>query len=215
VFAAVLASLLAFAPPDDASAPVVTEAVQDEAAPDVNETAPGIRPPGTVTLAPDEPGEYQLFDGEGRQIGPSMRLGDDASPEMQLPAGVYYVHGPVGISPVVVGSGLQLVWDGARVLPIEVWQAERERQRVLDEARIADAAALEHDPPAPRVGWRAWASPLGSAVVPGLGQFMNGHGGKATGLLFGTLGSVVGAVALYNLGNYPQTRPVGAEYARL
>lgn len=211
--------MLAFAPPDVAptpgeqpvSEPAAVEAETVEAPPDAS-----IRPPGTVLLAPDEPGEYRVFDGEGRQLGSSMRLGDGQQPELQLPAGVYYVHGPSGIEPVVVGSGLQLAWDGARVLPLDVWQAELERERALDEAHAAaQAAALAHEPPAPRSGWRAWASPLGSTLVPGLGQFMNGQGGKGTGLLFGTLGSVVGAAALYNLGNYPETRPAGAEYARL
>jgi hypothetical protein len=226
VFAAVLASMLAFAPPDVAPAPGETSppamSVEPEPAPVEIAPVEPSRSAGTLVLAPREPGEYQLFDGDGRQIGSPMRLGAGNQPELQLPAGIYYMHGPAGIVPVVVGSGLELVWDGQRVLPIDIWQAELERQRALDEARVqAAAAALEHEPPAPRSSWRAWASPLGSALVPGLGQFMNGQGGKGTGLLFGTLGSVIGAAALYNLGNPPassfggDTRPTGAEYARL
>lgn len=222
MLAAVLASMLAFAPPDVAPAP--SEAVEPMAVePAPVETAPvrdeSIRAPGTLVLAPQEPGQYQLFDGDGQPVGSSMRLGDANQPKLELPAGVYYVHGPAGISPVVVGSGLTLAWDGQRVLPIEVWQAQLERQRALEQDRVqAEAGALAIEPPAPRSHWRAWASPLGSALVPGLGQFMNGQGGKGTGLLFGTLGSVIGAAALYNLGNPPvggDTRPVGAEYARL
>lgn len=220
--------MLAFAPPDAAPAPgepVLTEAAPVEAATieaGPGEAAPGerIRPPGTLRLAPDVPGDYQIFDGEGRQVGPSLRLSSATQPELQLPAGVYYVHGPAGVEPVVVGSGLELAWDGRRVLPIDVWQAETEaRQRALEQAHAqTESAALEPEPPAPRSSWRAWASPLGSTLVPGLGQFMNGQGGKGTGLLFGTLGSVIGAAALYNSGNSPiggETRPVGAEYARL
>lgn len=227
VFAAVLASMLAFAPPDAIPAPgepaateaAVVEATALEAAP----TEP-IRPPGTILLAPSEPGDYEIFDGDGRQIGSSMRLGDGRHPQLELPAGVYYVHGPDGIAPIVVRPGLQLAWDGQRVVPIEVWQAELERQRELEEeARVqVEAQALVLMPPLPRSSWRAWASPLGSALVPGLGQFMNGQGGKGTALLFGTLGSMVGAGALYNLGNYPgagpvggEPRSVGSEYARL
>jgi hypothetical protein len=232
VFAAVLASMLAFAPPDAVPAPdepAVTEAANVEATKieaAAIEAAPAepIRPPGTLLIAPNEPGDYQIFDGDGDKVGSPMRLGDGRQPQLELPAGVYYVHGPAGIAPVVVGSGVELAWDGQRVLPIEVWQAEREAQRGLEEeARVqAEAKALELMPPPPRYTWRAWASPLGSTLVPGLGQFMNGQGGKGTALLFGTLGSVVGAAALYNLGNYPgtgsvggETRPVGAEYARL
>lgn len=223
--------MLAFAPPDAGPAPgkpAVSEAATQEAAPGeaaTVEAAPveSIRPPGTILLAPDEPGDYQIFDNDGQPVGTSMRLGDGNQPELQLPAGVYHVHGPAGIEPIVVGSGQQLAWDGQRVLPIDVWQAELERQRASEEARRqAEARAIEPEPPAPRASWRAWASPLGSTFVPGLGQFMNGQGGKGTGLLFGTLGSVVGAAALYNLGNYPgagptgsDTRPAGAEYARL
>jgi hypothetical protein len=207
--------MLAFAPPDVAPAPG-EPAVSEPAV----EPAPEqpIRPPGTILLAPDESGEYQIFDGVAQQVRQPVRLGDGKRIELQLSAGVYYVHGPTGISLVVVGSGSQLAWDGQRVLPVEVWQAELEqRQRALDDqARVAaEVAALEQHSPAPRYSWRAWASPLGSTLVPGLGQFLNGQGGKGTGLLFGTLGSVVGAAALYNLGNYPETRPAGAEYARL
>lgn len=215
--------MLAFAPPDASPAPgepAVSEAAIEPARPAEAAPVETITPPSTILLAPDEPGDYQLFDSDGQSVGTSMRLGAGNPSELELPAGVYHVHGPAGIVTIVVGSGQQVAWDGQRVLPIDVWQAELERQRALEQARL-EAQSLELDPPAPRANWRAWASPLGSTFVPGLGQFMNGQGGKGTALMFGTLGSVVGAAALYNLGNYPgaglgsETRPAGAEYARL
>jgi hypothetical protein len=225
VFAAVLTSLLAFAPPDDVPAPVepaVTESAATDS-PEPTQAEPAPEPPGTLVLAPDEPGDYQLFDGDGQPVGQPLRLGEGQAPELQLPAGVYYVHGPKGMAAVVVGPGLHQAWDGLRVLPVEIWKADVERRRALEEAKAQAAAeARAREVPAPTYTWRAWASPLGSTVIPGLGQFMNGQGGKGTGLLFGTLGSIVGAAALYNLGNYPgsgpsggDTRAVGAEYARL
>jgi hypothetical protein len=224
VFAAVLASLLAFAPPDATGAPAepaVTQPAPPRAASARNEPAPAedVRPPGTLVLAPDEPGDYQLFDGDGRPVGQPLRLGDGKAPELQLPAGVYYVHGPSGVAPIVVGPDLEQAWDGKRVVPIEIWRSDLERERAAEQASAkAQALARVQEVPAPSYPWRAWASPLGSTFVPGLGQFLNGQGGKGTGLLFGTLGSVVGAAALYSLGNYPSggdTRAVGAEYARL
>jgi hypothetical protein len=239
VFAAVLASMLAFAPPDVASAPVepaiepavepAIEPAVEPAVAELAEPAPGApAAPGTIVLAPREPGDYQLFDSEGQPVGQPLRLGEGKQPELQLPAGVYYMHGPAGIEPVLVASGLQLAWNGERVLPVDVWREQLARERALDEAwqDQAQAQASIQGPPAPRYSWRAWASPLGSTLVPGLGQFLNGQGGKGTGLLFGTLGSVIGAAALYNLGNYPGsgpssgpgsdgTRPIGSEYARL
>lgn len=217
-----LATMLVFAPPDAAPAPAEPPVIEPAPVQATSVEEP-VRAPGSLVLAPREAGEYQLFDGEGRAIGRPMRAGEGQQPEIQLPAGVYYVHGPSGMDPVVVGEGLALAWDGERVLPIEVWKAELERQRELDQA-IAEAEAHVEGPPdpGPRHKWRAWASPLGSTFVPGLGQFLNGQGGKGTALLFGTLGSVVGAAALYNLGNYPGvgpgpdgTRPLGSEYARL
>ena len=66
--------------------------------------------PGTLTLAPREPGEYQLFDGEGRPLGPPMRAGEGQNPEIQLPTGIYYVRGPSGMTPVVVASSMEFVW---------------------------------------------------------------------------------------------------------
>ncbi|PRP93855.1 hypothetical protein ENSA5_42600 [Enhygromyxa salina] len=188
-------------------------------------------------------GQYELLDDQGQPIVEAFELGADEQTELSLPTGVYYLRGPGegDPAPVVVASGLRLVWDGERVLAADLWEADqarvtaeaeaeaKEKARAEAEAK-AEAARVEQarqdqqlappgDPPAPRAhghrhNWRAWASPLASTFVPGVGQFFNGQGGKGTGLLFGTVGSLVGAAALYSLGN-DGTRGLGAEYARL
>ncbi len=232
MFTAVLASLLAFAPPDvlttssgapaepaSPGKPIVAEPEPAESEPQPTEPEP-VRAPGTLVLAPSDAGEYQLLDASGQTIGQPLRAGEGQRHELELPAGIYSIRGPNGVSQIAVESGLAQAWDGERVLPLEDWEAELARQAELDQANAEAPAQARVEPPAPRPPhqWRAWASPLGSTFVPGLGQFLNGQGGKGTGLLFGTLGSVVGAAALYNLGNYPGAegpRPIGAEYARL
>jgi hypothetical protein len=84
--------------------------------------------------------------------------------------------------------------------------------------RIAPEHGPEHGPPpsriAPRRNHRLWAAPLSSTFVPGTGQFINGQPGKGMAILFTTVGSMAGAIALYSAEN-DGTRPVGAEYARL
>src|SRR5262245_59519070 len=105
--------------------------------------AESTRAPGTLVLAPREAAEYQLFDGEGRAIGRPLRASEYEQTHIELPAVVYYVHGPGGIKPVVVGEGLKLVWDGERVLPVEVWLAELEERRVA-ERRFEQAHAHAH-----------------------------------------------------------------------
>lgn len=61
---------------------------------------------------------------------------------------------------------------------------------------------------------RVWASPLASTVLPGLGQLINGQGGKGVGLMFGTFSAALGAVLLYQLENDGRRSPA-AEYSRL
>lgn len=223
MFAAAIALTLAFAPPDTSvvaeppaePAPAETEPAETEPAPAETELAPEVaRNPGTIVLAPERAGEYRLYDHTGSPIGAPLQLGDGKQSELQLPAGVYHVHGPTGIDTIVIVEGPTLAWDGARVIPRDVWAADLEQRRLDAELAASQPAALAAAPPQPRSNWRVWASPLGSAVVPGLGQFFNGQGGKATGLLFGTLGSAAGAGVLYSLGN-DGTRPLGSEYARL
>ncbi|PRQ07294.1 hypothetical protein [Enhygromyxa salina] len=225
MLASAIALTLLFAPPDAASpAPVSASPPTDDAAepqaPDAPEP-PTLVPPGTLVLAPAQPGEYQVFDTDGRPVGAPLTRDDAADPpdELQLPPGVYFVHGPESVDPVVVASGLRLAWDGERVLPVEVWSANRAAaEAARAEETLAAAAVAEPVPPpsasAPTHRWRAWASPLASTLVPGLGQFLNGQGGKGTGLLFGTVGSMIAASALFRLGN-DGTRPLPAEYARL
>lgn len=65
-----------------------------------------------------------------------------------------------------------------------------------------------------RGNWRGWGAPLLSAFVPGLGQIANGDVLKGVGLIYGTVASLVGAIALYRSPN-DGTRPLGSEYARL
>jgi hypothetical protein len=220
VLASAIALTLLFAPPDATSpasgavsAPVV-EPEQDLPAPTVQE------PPGTLVLAPARPGSYQLFDTQGIPVGDPITIGEADPAQLQLPPGVYYVHGPDAVAPVVVASGLQLAWDGERVLPVEVWvanQANAEAKANAQAQAQADAlaAAAPIQPLPPRApNWRAWASPLASTFIPGVGKFFNGQGGKGTALLFGNVGSMIAAAALYRLGN-DGTRPLPAEYARL
>lgn len=230
MLASAIALTLLFAPPDaaaPASGDVSSPAHGPEQATDpidlpTEPPAPTVLPPGTLVLAPAQAGEYRVFDADGLPIGAPITLGgtEAASPtELQLPPGVYYVHGPDAVAPVVVASGMRLAWDGERVLPVEVWAANQaetaraaEAARAAELARAAEAPSLPARPPAPN--WRAWASPLASTLVPGVGQFFNGQGGKGTGILFGTVGSMIGASALFRLGN-DGDRALPAEYARL
>ncbi|KIG14790.1 hypothetical protein DB30_06376 [Enhygromyxa salina] len=225
MLASAIAWTLLFAPPDavpPASGPVSAAeppaSADDSAA--VSEP-PTLLPPGTLVLAPALAGPYQLFDTEGLPVGAPITVGEGAKPpELQLPPGVYYLHGPAAVDPVVVASGLRLVWDGERVLPVEVWAAAQEaraQEARAQEARVAaelERAQQVPPPSAPAPTWRAWASPLASTLVPGVGQVLNGQGYKGTGLLFGTVGTTIAAAALFRLGN-DGTRPLPAEYARL
>jgi hypothetical protein len=223
VLASAIALILLFAPPDatsPASGGVSAPVVESEEEP----PAPTVLPPGTLVLAPARAGEYQLFDTQGLPVGDPITIGAADPARLQLPPGVYYVHGPDAVAPVVVASGLQLAWDGERVLPVEVSaanQAEVEAEAEAlaragaDAIAAAEAATAPIQPaPAQAHNWRAWASPLASTFIPGVGQFFNGQGGKGTAILFGNVGSMIAAAALYRLGN-DGTRPLPAEYARL
>jgi hypothetical protein len=206
---ATLALTLSFAPPDPVAEPA-SEPAPTETTSDPDPQAP--RDAGTIVLAPLQAGEYRLHDAQGKPIGAPMQLGDGKHATMQLPSGVYHMQGPTSTHTLVVVSGPALAWNGETVVPREVWASELAAQR--EQAEQAALAPRVPEPPASQHNWRAWASPLGSTFVPGLGQFFNGQGGKGTGILFGTIGSVAGAAALYSLGN-DGTRPLGAEYARL
>jgi hypothetical protein len=79
----------------------------------------------------------------------------------------------------------------------------------------APTSAVRHlPPPSPRRNHRIWASPLASTLLPGLGQLINGEGGKGVGVMFGTFAAVLGAVTLYRLENDGR-RSQPSEYARL
>lgn len=234
MLATAIALTLLFAPPEATPIASGVESVPVEGAAEPAPEPPppeppGLQPPGTLVLAPGRPGEYRLFDADGLPVSDPITLGEGGSqPELQLPPGVYYVHGPDAVTPVVVASGIRLAWDGERVLPVEVWTATRAQAQADAQAAEARAqadltAAIQPtQPAAPPHGsnwrtsrtWRAWVSPLASTVVPGVGQFFNGQGGKGTALLFGTVGSMLGASALFRLGN-DGTRPLPGEYARL
>lgn len=202
------------------------EGAADEAA--SPEPEPALPAQVAVSLRPRVAGTYTILAGDGEAVLEEAALGPEAPRTVQLDAGaVYYVHGPDGRSRaiVVVDSGSPLIWDGERTLPELAWEAAVAEELAVAEAEArAEAeerarleAAMQAQPGEARKkrrNWRAWASPLASTFVPGTGQFINGQGGKGTGLLFGTVASLGGAIALYNIPS-DGTRPLGAEYARL
>jgi TM2 domain-containing membrane protein YozV len=230
VLASAIALTLFFAPPEE-TPPPETEAAGDVAEEGEGEgeapEAPVIQPPGTLVLAPETPGEYRLFDAQGVAVGEPVVLAEGEQRELQLPPGIYSVHGPDVVSPVAVASGVSLAWDGEDLLPPETLAARRalqaaeaaaaaeEAQRLAEaEQKAAADQAAQGSARSHSRNWRRWASPLSSTFIPGFGQFLNGQPGKGAGILFGTISSVVGAVALYGLPN-DGTRGLGAEYARL
>lgn len=224
MLAAALALTLAFAP---APTPAPFEAEAAELAAQ-----------GQLQLAPTRAGRYLILDPDGEPAHAPLELDGQTPATLELPVGLYFIHGPRGVASVRVEADGHMTWDGAELLPTAQWQVERaaaqkaateraaaEQAAALEAAAAEQAAAEQAEAEAlaqaqaqaaldERKNWRRWGSPLGSLFVPGLGQFFNGEGGKGTGLLFASIGSVAGAVALYSIPN-DGTRPAGAEYARL
>lgn len=233
--ALVLALLLGFAPPDGGEAPEQAEGAEASDAPaEAEEPAaepepaatPELRTPIAVTLQPTEAAHYVIRDGADVIVYEGA-LGPDRAESIQLAPGLYSVWSDAGVVTTLAvqtepeASG-PLVWDGDRTMTLERAQRlEAERLELLARAQQAQAqaeAANREDPDAARqakvAARKRWAAPLASTLIPGAGQFVNGQGGKGTGLLFGTVGSLAGAILLYNTPT-DGTRPVGLEYLRL
>lgn len=179
------------------------------------QASPGADPalePGKLLLVPATLSHYRII---GSEVDLTVTAGADQPVMAELPAGVYQIYDAAGevVAAVVITAGQTQVWDGEASMPLDVWARRTQPgDPSMQAGQIAPAPyPIRHRH---KHNWRAWVSPLSSALVPGVGQFINGQPGKATGILFGSIAAIVGSSALYKLGNYGQ-RSDGAEYARL
>ncbi|NVB42005.1 hypothetical protein G6O69_29535 [Pseudenhygromyxa sp. WMMC2535] len=170
-----------------------------------------------LTLAPAKAGTYTLVDERGRTIAEGLALGEGKTHALQLTPGIYRVIDEQQLEhPLVVAGTVELIWDGMGVLPVEAYE-RRELQLAFLELALAQQGPPNIKHPStqrPRRNRRVWASPLASTLAPGIGQVINGQGGKGVGLLFATVASLTGSIVLYNMPS-DGTRPLGKEYARL
>lgn len=108
---------------------------------------------------------------------------------------------PGGRARLELPPGEYAIDDGARggriTLSVEAGQTSRfELTPAGARGSAGELPAPPRSQPQRRKNWRRVAAPLTSAVVPGLGQVLNGEPGKGLGMLFGVVALATGSLIL-------------------
>lgn len=157
---------------------------------------------GRLVFGPEARGALTVVDARGRVVA-SVVLRGSGRTMVELPPGRYSLRDP----------------EGHEVSAVEL-EADQVRAVTLPDSEVADAPPPKPDdaPPPPAVvtgrldpdaldpasevelvrrrRWARWAAPLLSAVVPGGGQALNGQPGRGLAVFTGTVGLVLGTIAV-------------------
>ncbi|MEM7154919.1 MAG: hypothetical protein AAF799_18875 [Myxococcota bacterium] len=160
---------------------------------------------GRLVFPPDHRGTVTVRDASGNAVA-QVSLGRRVM--VELPAGSYALHDAddrkVGELEVEAGQvqGVELpeAWavpeaEHAAPTPVET----PKNQPAVTTGRLGPVTpeAEREVELVRRRRWKRWASPLLSAVAPGGGQALNGQPGRGLAVFTGTLGMVLGTVALW------------------
>lgn len=115
----------------------------------------------------------------------SVQLQPGSRMQLDLPPGEYF------IDDTTRGGRITLSVEPGRTARFELTEAGARGSAGEGPAPVRESPAA---PKPPR--WKQVVSPTLSAVLPGLGQMINGQPGKGVGILFGTVALAVGAAVL-------------------
>lgn len=177
----------------------------------------------------------EVLDAMGRRVA-SVRLRPEAPVELSLPPGAYVLRASEGST-----QALELQPGVVTRVDVQEPEAQEPEFQGPGGQGVQEPGAESDDaPPAPRPSppvrapetepdrsrttgdWRRWGAPLLSAVVPGLGQVVNGEPGKGVGIFAGATALGLGALFAWRAedegagaGLDASDRSAGAEIARL
>lgn len=209
-------SIVGPAPAEEATAAGDETATSGGGAPDANASEQG-----TLVFGPDAAGGVRVMDSQGNVVA-TVFLRPEQRIAVDLPPGKYRVEDSRGtlIESVDLGSGQRVeveVPEGMEreALPVVAPTAED----IGDEEPVDGIEAMPPAAPPPprpvhkRPHWKRWATPLFSALTPGVGQMVNRQVGKGVGILLGTVGLGVGTLALMAARNPSEGATPGDEGA--
>lgn len=159
--------------------------------------------PGRLVLPPDHHGTIVVEDEGGAEVA-TITLGRRTA--VDLPPGRYVLRDDRGEAV----DTIELETGQVRAVELpDSWRAPSPapRARTKPEAEAPPAVATGRlGPPPPeaeqevelvaRRRWKRWGAPLASAIVPGSGQAINGQPGRGLAVFTGTVGLVLGTIAV-------------------
>ncbi len=161
--------------------------------------------PGRMIFGAGHRGTLEIIDEQGAPVA-SVALRADHPVVVQLPAGRYTLRDATGraVETVVLSAGQAQAVELPETFRAEApasasgpGPVEPDRPVVVT-GRLGPATpdAQQEVELVPRRRWARWAAPLLSAVVPGAGQGLNRQPGRGLAAFTGTLGLVLGTLAL-------------------
>lgn len=195
-------------PPSQGPSSGSGEEADDGSSTEAGPTAPATAGPGRLVVGPGRTGVLHVVDAGGQRVA-TVSLRPEGRTVVEIPPGRYTLRDAQGATVASVEAETDQVH--AVDLP-EAWQVEP-----VPSARASGSAGSSAESPAvvtgplaspdappppevelvPRRRWARWAAPLLSAVVPGGGQALNGQPGRGLAVFTGTLGLILGTVAVW------------------
>jgi hypothetical protein len=181
---------------------------------------------GTLVLGPGGVGTVRVVDAEGVTVATvTPRAGQPIA--LELAPGSYRVQDFAGeeVTAIDLAANGRVEVEipkpaGREALPVVVPTAE---SQASPEPSVADAdASTQAEPAKPteavpeppkRDKWKRWATPLFSALVPGVGQMVNREYGKGVGILLSTVSLGLAAFAVSASGDPTEGATPGDEGA--
>ncbi|MCA9712203.1 MAG: hypothetical protein KDK70_40580 [Myxococcales bacterium] len=165
--------------------------------------------PARLVLGPGVTGTLHLVD-EAGHVHAEVVLRPERPTRVEVPPGRYTLRDSEGHTV----TSVEVEADQVRTVELpEAWQAPEaspgpssavdRAPAAVDRAPAVVEGSLTDPAPPPEVEvvrrrpWARWAAPLLSAVVPGGGQALNGQPGRGLAIFTGTLGLVLGTVAVW------------------
>lgn len=166
---------------------------------------------GSVTFGPQYGGSIAVQTRDGQPVA-AVTLRAGQTTVLPLPAGDYVVTDAAGTRlvelSVAPGDSVIAALPASMVAPASPPPPAAPVPTAAPAVATADAgppvqsgAQAQAVPPPPqdpkRPRWKRWATPLFSAITPGVGQMVNRQAGKGVGILLGSLGALLTSAALY------------------